>query len=229
MVGLPYTNSSTLESASSDTFNPNESATNVPLQPRGDLSPTTGFSSYQQWDNQGHAVGYSGDPTLYAPRPQRIVPSVSLPASFPSPTSRSSSSAASGDARVVGQESYQMKSVASPRMQAKVPPPLYSEGRPHSALAGSTQSGNGENPFGSLPGGSTVRIVAASSVSQQNTPTQAAFSPPPPKLAPPPSSLPSLQIGRGHTPEASDASYFTASDSDPHSRGTTEYKDPFSP
>ena len=171
MVGLPYTESSTLESATSGTFNPNKSATNVPLQPHGDLSPTAELSSYQQWDNQGHAVGYSGDPTLYAPRPQRIVPSVSLPASFPSPTSRSSSSAASGDARTGGQESYQMKSVASPRMQSKVPPPLYSEGRPHSALAGNSQSGNGENPFGSLPGGSTVRIVTASSTSQQATPT----------------------------------------------------------
>ncbi|KAI5117038.1 hypothetical protein M0805_004745 [Coniferiporia weirii] len=55
-------------SGSSAAFNPRESDSDLPLNPGED-------SSYQQWDAQGRAVGYSGNPNfsynVHAPIPQR--------------------------------------------------------------------------------------------------------------------------------------------------------------
>ncbi|KAL4250920.1 Golgi apparatus membrane protein TVP38 [Abortiporus biennis] len=64
----PYGNSSVLDSTTSVTFNPNESETTLPLTA---TFPPPAEGAYQQWDSQGRAVGYSGDPSLHSPRPQR--------------------------------------------------------------------------------------------------------------------------------------------------------------
>ncbi|KAL5526992.1 hypothetical protein ACEPAF_8721 [Sanghuangporus sanghuang] len=52
----------------SSVFNPNESESDLPLNPGED-------STYQQWDAQGQAAGFSGDPrfsqSLHAPTPRR--------------------------------------------------------------------------------------------------------------------------------------------------------------
>lgn len=58
--------SSSHYSGSTAAFNPNDSDSNLPLFPNSD-----GSYQHQQWDSSGRAVGYSGDPTLYAPQPQR--------------------------------------------------------------------------------------------------------------------------------------------------------------
>jgi hypothetical protein len=58
----PYDNPSALESNSSEAFNPRASEADIPLSSQ---------HTYQQWDKHGRAVGYAGDPHLYAPHPQR--------------------------------------------------------------------------------------------------------------------------------------------------------------
>ncbi|OBZ72346.1 Golgi apparatus membrane protein TVP38 [Grifola frondosa] len=58
---------SAMESTTSFIFNPTRSDTELPLNPKGPF----GSSKYQQWDQNGRAVGYAGDPTLYMPQPQR--------------------------------------------------------------------------------------------------------------------------------------------------------------
>jgi hypothetical protein len=45
------------------------SDSDIPLKPPVGGNGIT--SPYQQWDKSGHAVGYAGDPRLYAPNPQR--------------------------------------------------------------------------------------------------------------------------------------------------------------
>ncbi|KAI0077787.1 hypothetical protein K474DRAFT_1595263 [Panus rudis PR-1116 ss-1] len=70
----PFGDATQLENGS-EIFNPNASNTNLPLNPRHD----DGFQ-HQQWDAEGRAVGYSGDPTLYAPQPKRPT---KLPSSLP--------------------------------------------------------------------------------------------------------------------------------------------------
>ncbi|KLO06843.1 hypothetical protein SCHPADRAFT_945770 [Schizopora paradoxa] len=68
----PYSNPSAMESTS---FNPRDSGSDLPLNP-GETS------QYQQWDNRGNAVGFSGDPRnsirVVAPMPQRPVIADSL-------------------------------------------------------------------------------------------------------------------------------------------------------
>jgi hypothetical protein len=61
----PYDNPS-YDSSTSVVFNPNVSDSDIPLKPSAGAS-----SPYQQWDKNGRAVGYAGDPHLYAPHPQR--------------------------------------------------------------------------------------------------------------------------------------------------------------
>ncbi|PCH42699.1 hypothetical protein WOLCODRAFT_25516 [Wolfiporia cocos MD-104 SS10] len=56
------------QSSTSVAFNPNISDSELPLNPSG---TTFGASSYQQWDENGRAVGHAGDPTLYVPVPKR--------------------------------------------------------------------------------------------------------------------------------------------------------------
>jgi len=54
------------DSSNSVIFNPQGSETNIPLN--------TGLGAtgqHQRWDKEGRAVGYAGDPRLYAPEPQR--------------------------------------------------------------------------------------------------------------------------------------------------------------
>jgi len=52
-----------MDTNSATVFNPSESDMDIPLKPTGD-------SVYQQWDSQGHAVGYASDPRLLAPQPK---------------------------------------------------------------------------------------------------------------------------------------------------------------
>lgn len=51
-------------------FNPRGSETNIPLNPTSD-SPYRATTPYQQWDKDGRAIGYAGDPRLLSPQPQR--------------------------------------------------------------------------------------------------------------------------------------------------------------
>ncbi|KAH8094478.1 snare associated Golgi protein-domain-containing protein [Cristinia sonorae] len=60
-------NSSPYGVPSSSTYSPNDSESNLPLNPKSD-----GQYEHQQWDSSGRAVGYTGDPTLYAPQPHRL-------------------------------------------------------------------------------------------------------------------------------------------------------------
>jgi len=57
-------------SSTSVVFNAQMSDTNIPLNPAGNL-PYGASAPYQQWDKDGRAVGYAGDPRLYAPEPRR--------------------------------------------------------------------------------------------------------------------------------------------------------------
>lgn len=61
--GFSYRNPDATSSDNSVTFNPRMSDSDIPL--------TAGLSGYQQWDKEGRAVGYSGDPRLniYSPQP----------------------------------------------------------------------------------------------------------------------------------------------------------------
>lgn len=52
-------------SSSDGVFNPHASGTNIPL-----TSTDNPYESHQQWDKNGQAIGYSGNP-LHAPIPQR--------------------------------------------------------------------------------------------------------------------------------------------------------------
>jgi hypothetical protein len=63
---LPYANRDASVSSQSVGFNPRSSDSHVPL-----TAGEYGTASYQKWDKDGHAVGYSGDPQLYGPQPQR--------------------------------------------------------------------------------------------------------------------------------------------------------------
>ncbi|KAF7971579.1 hypothetical protein HWV62_20834 [Athelia sp. TMB] len=62
----PYAAGGPTEAQNSSVFNPNASDTTVHLNPAG----------YQQWDANGHAIGYAPDPRLnvYQPEPQRAHP-----------------------------------------------------------------------------------------------------------------------------------------------------------
>ncbi|EGN97418.1 hypothetical protein SERLA73DRAFT_139624 [Serpula lacrymans var. lacrymans S7.3] len=51
---------------STSVFNPSEAE--IPLNP----SDAPYDAPYQQWDDQGRAVGYTGDPQVYAPQPRRV-------------------------------------------------------------------------------------------------------------------------------------------------------------
>lgn len=51
----------------SSSFNPGDSESALPLPKKADEN-----FQHQQWDSAGRAVGYSGDPTLFAPQPQRV-------------------------------------------------------------------------------------------------------------------------------------------------------------
>ncbi|TFY77770.1 hypothetical protein EWM64_g6242, partial [Hericium alpestre] len=63
---LPYGPSgTTFASSTTGPFNPNGSETDIPLTAPGMES------QHQQWDSQGRAVGYAGDPRVYSPQPQR--------------------------------------------------------------------------------------------------------------------------------------------------------------
>jgi hypothetical protein len=61
----PYDNPS-YDSSTSVVFNPNVSDSDIPLKPSAGAT-----SPYQQWDKNGRAVGFAGDPHLYSPHPQR--------------------------------------------------------------------------------------------------------------------------------------------------------------
>ncbi|KAI0951488.1 hypothetical protein AcW1_008522 [Taiwanofungus camphoratus] len=66
-MSLPYANGgAVLDSTGSVTFNPNPSDSEIPLNPTN-----SGASAYQQWDENGRAVGYAPDPNLYMPQPRR--------------------------------------------------------------------------------------------------------------------------------------------------------------
>ncbi len=59
------------DASSASAFNPNPSDSDIPLRPYGS-DPDPGFeeSTYQQWDESGHAIGFAPDPRLHAPRPR---------------------------------------------------------------------------------------------------------------------------------------------------------------
>lgn len=64
----PYGNS-TNDSSNSVIFNPQSSETDIPLNPSD--APYDGAAPHQQWDKHGRAVGFTGDPRVHAPQPQR--------------------------------------------------------------------------------------------------------------------------------------------------------------
>jgi len=70
-ANLHFSNASASESSS--VFNPMASESDIPLTSNND-----GYQ-HQQWDAEGRAVGYSGDPTLYAPQPKRPVSRIPPP------------------------------------------------------------------------------------------------------------------------------------------------------
>lgn len=52
-------------------FNPNPSDSDIPLQPYDpEREVSFGRPRHQQWDEMGHAIGYTPDPRLHAPRPR---------------------------------------------------------------------------------------------------------------------------------------------------------------
>jgi hypothetical protein len=63
----PYSNPDAFVSSQTVGFNPRSSESHVPL-----TSGEYGMA-YQKWDKDGHAVGYTGDPQLYGPQPQRAI------------------------------------------------------------------------------------------------------------------------------------------------------------
>jgi hypothetical protein len=64
----PYSASN--NSSNSVVFNAQGSETNIPLNPTGDL-PYGAAPPHQQWDKNGNAIGFVGDPRLHAPAPRR--------------------------------------------------------------------------------------------------------------------------------------------------------------
>jgi hypothetical protein len=74
----PYGNNAAFSSAStvSVTLNAHESSDEIPLTTKKPVfnphlnDPEAGAFEYQQWDESGHAVGFTGDPQLHAPRPR---------------------------------------------------------------------------------------------------------------------------------------------------------------
>ncbi|KAG6372607.1 hypothetical protein JVT61DRAFT_7353 [Boletus reticuloceps] len=93
-----YQNGGMAGSTDDTVFNPNASDVNLtaPLA-RSDAPYDT--SSYQQWDRDGHAVGYAADPRVFAPQPRR--PNTSFDAAFAVP----SLSGSAAGARQLRQES----------------------------------------------------------------------------------------------------------------------------
>ena len=63
----PYSTSN--NSSNSVVFNVQGSDTHIPLNPT--TMPYGATAPHQQWDKDGHAVGYASDPRLYVPEPQR--------------------------------------------------------------------------------------------------------------------------------------------------------------
>jgi hypothetical protein len=59
------------DSSSVSAFNPNPSDSDIPLQPYGsERDPGFEEPAHQRWDETGHAIGYTPDPRLHAPRPR---------------------------------------------------------------------------------------------------------------------------------------------------------------
>ncbi|TCD63005.1 Tlg2-vesicle protein [Steccherinum ochraceum] len=135
MTAAPYGNGAYA------TFNPNASESDLPLNPKSD-----GVHEHQQWDSSGRAVGYAGDPSLYAPQPQRAKPfgsnaaasssnvQLAPPSSAPrfsSPQRQDTAQSWDGQATVGTQDVYKMTRQQSPSadpfasgpLPPKLPPP----------------------------------------------------------------------------------------------------------
>lgn len=59
------------DTSSISAFNPNPSDSDIPLRPYGsERDPGFEELAHQRWDETGHAIGYTPDPRLHAPRPR---------------------------------------------------------------------------------------------------------------------------------------------------------------
>ncbi|KAA1467254.1 hypothetical protein DENSPDRAFT_832262 [Dentipellis sp. KUC8613] len=68
---LPYASTTTFGTTGTTSFNPRGSDSDIPLTAPGfNSDPEAQQFEYQQWDANGRAVGYAGDPRLHAPQPQ---------------------------------------------------------------------------------------------------------------------------------------------------------------
>jgi len=230
-ANLPFSNVPVGESSTS-IFNPQSSESNLPLTSNAD-----GYQ-HQQWDSQGHAVGFSGDPTLYAPQPKRPasrIPAVSSSQPSSRTTTADTASPPSMSERTFARspprqnvantpwkqpdsdDAYQPTGIAS-----VYDDPFYDSA--HSPPS-STQPLNlrkPKSPVSAIPPVNQPALPPArapyprsSSPSQQATPTQAQF---PSYVLPPyqPSNIPltmsppPIQPSGGHAAEATDASFYTA-------------------
>ena len=236
-MNTPYGNSSVLQSTTNVPFNGRTSDSELPL--------TANFNepSYQQWDSQGRAVGYSGDPTLYAPQPRKPthVPtgqgsssSNNSPAPFMSQhggqpiRQNTGSSTASWDVQgqLGGPNSYQMS-----RPQYSDP---YSNPAPPRPPQYQQQYSQSPPPMRSVGHSPVMQPATTNLPASEQTPTQAQFanarqptgivSPPHSaplpnpyaQFAPPPGPPPSSAPAHAmHGFEASEASYYTAPGSRP--------------
>ncbi|KIP11042.1 hypothetical protein PHLGIDRAFT_100340 [Phlebiopsis gigantea 11061_1 CR5-6] len=236
-INTPYGNSSVLQSTADVPFGGRTSDSELPL--------TANFndSSYQQWDSQGRAVGYSGDPTLHAPQPRK-------PARVPTGQGSSSSSnspvplmsqhggqpirqntggsTASWDVQgqLGGPNSYQMS-----RPQYSDP---YSNAAPSRSTQYQQQYSQSPPPMRAVGQSPVMQPVASSLTASEQTPTQAQFADArqPPAIVSSPHSAPlpnpyaqfappagpppsSAPAHAMHGFEASEGSYYTASGSRP--------------
>ncbi|KAI0090208.1 snare associated Golgi protein-domain-containing protein [Irpex rosettiformis] len=213
---LPYNNPGVLESTDS-VVSGRKSESELPL--------TASFQTpgFQQWDNQGRAVGYAPDPALYAPQPQRPV-KITAP-----PTFRSQNSTPTMSERLDGRaqpiRSNTGGSSASWDVQAQVGPNSYQMSQQHTQYPEQTplppripppnsnpQTRTNQTPTQAhfpYPGDAGHSRVASP---HSSAPTPApAYSPPqgpPPSQAYPPP-LPS-DVQRGHYAAPTDTPYYSA-------------------
>ncbi|EIW77961.1 hypothetical protein CONPUDRAFT_109263 [Coniophora puteana RWD-64-598 SS2] len=168
----------------------------VPLTSSFDAPPGGGFG-HQQWDAQGRAVGYAGDPrfdppgaaaasTVHAPQPQRAAVG---PPSFPAP-SNSLSVHATG--RLGGQGQERQLSAETVRWENAVQPEAKGNYRLNSMSPVSVL----DNPFGDDGEPSALPYAA---------PSGPPLPPPPQRFASPPPLSPSPRTGNTPKPYAAAA------------------------
>jgi hypothetical protein len=192
----------------------NASETNIPLNPTGDL-PYGAMPPHQQWDKEGRAIGYAGDPRLYAPAPrppQNLSPADNevsdvgtiYPQSKERGGGRTPLRQESGDSV---EWNGRRDTFDIPRIVSPVHEPIHNPFESNASQSAPSQ---------------TPTQAQFSQFGQQPTLTTDIASPPPPNpftgVTPTQFNHPQVPI-QGHAVEATDASFYTA---DVHSRAATE-------